>query len=360
MTSYESILDLIRSVPSADSADVREVKWVTGARVVGVSRDHDGQVEVFLSGAELKPSSKVVGDAIEFRAWHRDDAPPFDASRILLPALGHFDHVAAFICIELLRNGADMAVSQAFAKTEPIVELAIERLRMSYEALLGLAGELLLLDALCRRAADEQVAQVVESWEGWKKSSRDFAWEATGVEVKTTTRGTSSHLVQGIHQVEPSHGADGGTPEDRLYVVSIGLQPADPGDNTFTIPQLVDRIVKRMQAAGSVAAVGKFLSRLSEYGASSGAGYDHNTMSEDPSYGTPFLTNFFRTYDMSDGAIEVLRRDDVAVRHHVDVNSVIFRVELPVVASPGNPVLGANQSAQVILGAAAEARPPAD
>jgi hypothetical protein len=353
MTTYESVLDLISSVPSADSAGARDIKWVTGAHVVGVSRDHDGQVELFLRGAELKSSSKVVGDAMEFRAWHRDDAPPFDANRILLPALGHFDQVAAFICTELLRNGADLAISQAFAKTEPIIELAIERLRMSYEAVLGLAGEMLLLDALCRQAADEQVAQVVESWNGWKKSSRDFAWGATGVEVKTTTRGTSSHLVQGVHQVEPSDGSDVGTPEDRLYLVSIGLQPADRGGNTFTIPQLVERIVNRMQAAGSGAAVGKFLSRVSEYGASSGEGYDHNTMSEDPSYGRPFLTSFFRAYDMSDSAVEVLRRDDIAVHHHVELNSVSFRVELPVVASPGQPVVGANQVAKVILGAAA-------
>lgn len=354
MTSYESVLDLITSVPNSASVETRDIKWVTGAHVVGVSRDHLGQIEVFLRGAELKPLSKVVGDAIEFRAWHRDHAPPFEANRLLLPSMGYFDQVAAFICTELLRGGADASLRQAFAQTEPIIELAIERLRLSNQAILGLTGELLLLDALCRHAADEQVATILGSWDGWKRSSRDFSWGSTGVEVKTTTRSGSSHLVEGIHQVERSDGSDGGAPEDRLFLVSIGLQPAEPGGNTFTIPQLVDRIIARMDGAGVAGSVvDKFLVHVSEYGASSGGGYEHGTQVPDPSYTTPFLTSFFRGYDMSDSAVEVLRRDDVAVRHHVDVSSVRFRVELPIIASPGNPVVGANQVAQVILGTAA-------
>lgn len=350
MTSYESVLDLIADLPSAASADLRDIRWVTDAHVVGVSRDNDGQVEVFLRGAELKASSRTVADAIEYHPWHRNGAPSFDANRLLLPALGHFDQVAAFICTELLRNGADTTLSNAFAKTEPIVELAIERLRMSKEVIVGLAGELLLLDALCRSATVNQVAQAVKSWDGWKKSSRDFVWGATGVEVKTTTRSTSSHPVHGVHQVELNDGADGGALEDRLYLVSIGLQLADASSNAFSIPQLVQRVIERMEMTGCGGDVGNFLSRVSEYGAESGGGYDHDTMSDDPSYGTAFLTSFFRAYDMSDEAVEVLRRDDIAVRHHVDVSSVLFRVDLPVVASHGNPVAGANQVAQIVLG----------
>lgn len=350
MTTYESVLQLIESVPSAASADHRDVLWLTDAHVVGVARDHDGQVEVFLAGAGLSPGSSAVRAAMEFRTWHRKSAPSFDASRLLFPSLGYFDQVVSFICTELLRGGADVSLKQAFAQTEPIIELAIERLRLSNQAILGLAGELLLLDALCRHVGDEQVAPIIESWDGWKRSSRDFSWGSTGVEVKTTTRSGSSHLVEGIHQVERSDGSAGGAPEDRLFLVSIGLQPAEPGGNAFTIPQLVERIIARMdgaRAGGSVA--DKFLAHVAEYGASSGGGYQHGAQAPDSSYTTPFLTNFFRAYDMSDTAVEVLRRDDVAVRHHVDVSSVRFRVELPVAASLGNPVVGANHVAQVIL-----------
>lgn len=354
MTTYESVLQLIESTPSAASANHRDVRWLTDAHVVGVARNTDGQVEVFLAGAELSPGSNAVRAAIEFRTWHRKGAPSFDASRLLLPSLVYFDQVASFICTELLRGGADVSLKQAFAQTEPIIELAIERLRLSNQAILGLAGELLLLDALCRHVADEQAAPIIESWDGWKQSSRDFSWGSTGVEVKTTTRSGSSHLVEGIHQVERSDGSAGGAPEGRLFLVSIGLQPAEPGGNAFTIPQLVERIISRMdgaRAGGSVA--DKFLAHVAEYGASSGGGYEHGAQEPDPSYTTPFLTSFFRAYDMSDRAVEVLRRDDVAVRHHVDVSSVRFRVELPVAASLGNPVVGANQVAQVILGAGA-------
>lgn len=357
MTSYESVLELIAEIPSASSSELRDITWVTNAHVVGVSRDHDGRVEVFLGGAELRPASKAVGDAIEFRTWHREGAAAFEANRLLLPALGHFDQVAAFICTELLRNGADATLSLGFARTEPIVELAIERLRMSNEVVLGLAGELLMLDALCRRASDDKVAQAVESWDGWRKSSRDFVWGTTGVEVKTTTRGTSSHLVQGVHQVELNDGEDGGVPEDRLYLVSIGLQAADPGGNSFSIPQLVHRIIDRMEATGCGGDVGKFLSRTSEYGIESGGGYDHNTMADDPFYAASFLTTFFRAYDMSDEAVEILRRDDIAARHHVDVSSVRFRVDLPVSARNDNPVSGANQVAEVVFGIAQNCPP---
>lgn len=350
-TTYESVLQLIESVPNAASADHRNVTWLTDAHVVGVARDHNGQVEMFLAGAELSPGSSAVRAAIEFRTWHRKGASPFDASRLLLPSLGYFDQVVAFICTELLRGGADVSLSQAFAQTEPIIELAIERLRLSNQALLGLAGELLLLDALCRNAADEQAAPIIRSWDGWKRSSRDFTWGPTGIEVKTTTRSGSSHPVEGVHQVERSDGSDGGAPEDRLFLVSIGLQPAEPGGNAFTIPQLVDRIIARAEGVGAGGSVvDKFLAHVAEYGANSGGGYEHGTQVPDPSYTTPFLTTFFRAYDMSDSAVEVLRRDDVAAHHHVDVSSVRFRVELPITVSLGNPVVGANQVAQVILG----------
>ena len=134
--------------------------------------------------------------------------------------------------------------------------------------------------------------------------------------------------------------------------MSIGLQPAEAGSNSFTIPQLVNRIIARIEGAGAGGSVvSKFLAHVAEYGAKLGGGYEHGAQVS-PSYTTPFLTSFFRAYDMSDSAVEVLRRGDVAVRHHVDVNSVRFRMDLPITASPGNPVVGANQVAQAILGTA--------
>ena len=64
---------------------------------------------------------------------------------------------------------------------------------------------------------------------------------------------------------------------------------------------------------------------------------------------TTFSAAFVRGYDMSDPAIEVLRRDDVADHHHVELQSVNFRINLPAMVSPHNPVPGTNRVAREIL-----------
>lgn len=353
-TTYESVLGLVETVSSAPSPMVRDVIWISEGRVIGVARDDQHRVEVFLVGPELNPVSSTVNDAIEFRSWHKNAAEAFYANRLLFPAVGHFDQVAAFICTELLRAGADQSLALAFAQTEPIIELAIERLRLTDQAILGLAGELLLLESLCRRVADEQVGQIITSWDGWKRSARDFHWGSTGVEVKTTTRSVSSHFVEGVHQVEPRDGSDGGEHEDRLFLVSIGLQPSIAGGNVFSIPLLVGRILARMEQAGiGTPLVGKFLSHVGEYGGGLGDGYDHTAQTLDPAYATPFLTTFFRAYDMTDSAVKALRRQDVIIRHHVEVSSVRFRLELPASVGLDNPIVGANQVARAITAPAA-------
>lgn len=350
MTTYESVLQSILGTSSAATGDVRDVAWITDSHVIGVARDHQGRVEVFLVGAKLNPVSSIVKEAVAFGSWHRDNRPSFEANRLLFPTFAHFDQVAAFICTELLRAGADQSLGSAFFQTEPIIELAIERLRLTDQEVLGLAGELLLLDALCRHAADNQIAQIITRWDGWKKASRDFSWGSTGVEVKTTTRSGSSHLVEGVHQVDLRTGSDEEIKEDRLFLVSIGLEVAAADGNAFTIPQLVDRILARMIEAGvSRLVFERFLAHVAEYGASSNGGYDHGSPMPDPSYSRPFFTSFFRLYDMADNALAVLRREDVAARHHVEIASVRFRVDLPTIVSFGNPVSGANQAAKVIL-----------
>jgi hypothetical protein len=350
MSSYEEVRQLIESLQCAKRAGVRDVKWITDAHVVGVARDSDGRVEVFLRGPQICPISSTVRDAIEFRVVHRDGQPPFDANRLVLPAFGHFDQVAAFVCTELLRSGADAALIPAFSQVEPIIELGIERLRLSRQAVIGLAGELLLIDALCRRATDSQVKEIIAGWDGWRRSSRDLRVNRTGIEVKTTTGAISSHSVEGVHQVELEDGSGGGAVEDRLIMVSIGLQPAVNGGNAFTIPRLVDRIIGRMSEAGLAdSVIDTFLFHVAEYGAQSGAGYNHRTQASEPTYRTAFLASFFRAYDMADEAIKVLRKNDLVDYSHVDVSSVSFRVHLPVTASAGNPVSGANQVAAAII-----------
>ena len=350
MTSYEAVLNQINVIPPGTIGDDRAITWLTDAKVVGIARNSRGHLELFLAGDELRPRTGTVKTAMRYHSWHREAVPPLNANRIFLPALGHFDQVAAFIAAELLREKADSDLERAFAVTEPLIELAIKRMEISENAILGLVGELLILDALCRRAADLQVGPIVRAWSGWRRSARDFTWEGTGVEIKTTTRATSSHAIHGIHQIEPTSASDDDTGEARLLLVSIGL--CQPGLNApaLSIPFLVESILERLNATGATGLVDEFLTRVSVYGTESGIGYEHATMVNEAPFTTTFGVTFVRGYDMADPAVEVLRRDDVVAHQHVDAQSLAFRVELPATISLNNPVAGARRVAEVILG----------
>ncbi|MFN3311932.1 MAG: PD-(D/E)XK motif protein [Hyphomonas sp.] len=349
MTSYEAVLNQINVLPTGAGGDDRDINWLTDAKVIGVARNSRGHLELFLAGDELVPRTGTVKTAMRYHSWHRAHLPPLNANRIYLPALGHFDRVGAFIAAELLREKADANLERAFAVTEPLIELAIKRMEISENAILGLVGELLLLDALCRRAADPQVGPIVQAWDGWRRSARDFTWEGTGVEIKTTTRATSSHAIHGVHQIDPTPASDDATGEARLLLVSIGLRQADLNEPALSIPSLVESIIKRLNATGASGLVDEFLTRVSVYGTESGIGYQHATMVNEAPFATPFSVTFVRGYDMADPAVEVLRRDDVITHQHVDAQSVAFRVELPATISLDNPIAGVRRVVEAIL-----------
>jgi hypothetical protein len=350
MTSYEEVLGKINAVPAGMTGDDRTITWLTEAQVVGLARNSSGHLELFLAGGQLKPRTGIVKSAIHYHSWHRDTQPPLSANRIRLPALGHFDQVGAFIAAELLREKADANLERAFAVTEPLIELAIKRLEISENVILGLVGELFLLDALCRRADDLYVGPIVQAWDGWRRSARDFTWKGSGVEIKTTTRTTSSHSIHGVHQVEPVPATDDVPGEARLFLVSIGLHQADPNVLALSIPSLVESIVERLTATGTSGSVAEFLTRVAMYGSESGIGYEHATMAKEAPFTTQFTVTFVRGYDMADPAVEVLRRDVVVAHQHVDAQSLTFRVDLPATISLENPIAGARRVAEAILG----------
>lgn len=350
MTSYEEVLAQISAIPAGTTGDDRTITWLTDAQVVGLARNSRGHLELFLAGDPLKPRTATVKSAIHHHSWHRDTQPPLSANRIRLPALGHFDQVGAFIAAELLRENADANLERAFAVTEPLIDLAIKRLEISENAILGLVGELLLLDALCRRVDDSHVGPLVQAWDGWRRSARDLTWEGTAVEIKTTTRATSSHAIHGVHQIEPVLGTGDDPGEARLILVSIGLHQADPNTPALSIPSLVEGIVERLGATGASGLVNEFLTRVAMYGSESGVGYEHATMASEAPFTAPFTVTFIRGYDMTDPDVQVLRRDDVVAHQHVDAQSLTFRVDLPATININNPVSGARRVAEAILG----------
>ena len=107
MTTYEATLDQINSIPAGSAGDDRTITWLTASQVVGMARNSLGHLELFLAGDQLKPRTSTVKSAMQHHSWHRENQPPLSANRILLPALGHFDQIGAFIAAELLREKAD-------------------------------------------------------------------------------------------------------------------------------------------------------------------------------------------------------------------------------------------------------------
>ena len=352
MSTYEQLLQQVGTLPRPKGPTERNVLWLSSAKVIGVSRTVEGRIEIFLAGPKLDTSSRTLRDALEHQPWWRqgENEPAFEANRLLLPGIGYFDRVAAFLCAELLRNDVDDDLRQAFTQTEPILELAIQRLSLSDGALLGLVGELLFLGSLCRIVGDAEVVFVLEAWKGWQQSLRDINVGAVGIEVKTTTRSTSTHQIQGTHQVELNDGSGGGPHEVSLYLVSIGLQETEPHGNSFTLPGLIDRIIERLGEVGRPDVADFFLARVREYGSGTGYGYDHRTMRNDPTFKRSFATIFVRAYNMLDENIAVLRQDDVADHLHVDPSSVRYTIRLPDrVSGDLNPIVGLNQAAQAVL-----------
>ncbi len=76
MNTYEEVLTDIAALPSGVAGNNRDIRWLTQANVIGVSRDQLGRLEVFLAGPQLTPRTATLKSAIEFHAWHRAQGQP--------------------------------------------------------------------------------------------------------------------------------------------------------------------------------------------------------------------------------------------------------------------------------------------
>jgi hypothetical protein len=312
-----------------------------------------GRIEIFLQCEEIQPISRSVQENLEFETWYQASGTPLVANRLLLPAVGFFDQVAAFLCTELLRNGGGIDPIGAFRKTEPVIELAIERLRISDNEFLGLCGEILVLRELITLADSKQVRAILKAWRGYGESSRDFQLGPVGVEVKSTTGNASIHHIAGVNQVEVGHGVDDQDESD-LQLVSVGilwLENDDPG--AYRLPSMIDGIFGRIEdALGDQArpACEDLKSKIAQYGATRDVGYEHDSMSRERYFNRAFQVVFVRCYDMLDYRIGVLRTEDVVAKSNVRLESVRFSISLPdQVNGDLNPVLGLAATARHIL-----------
>lgn len=348
-SSYAGLRARFLALRAAPAEAHRSVQWCDSGQRLGVARDEAGQIEIFISGPPLGSASSLITSNLAHNVWRRANGGEFAANRIVLPPASHFDAVAAFICTELIENGALRDPAGGFLRTEPVIEMAIQQLSLRSEALIGLAGELLLLRGLLDRCPPSRVGDVLGGWHGHHHSARDFQLGEIGLEVKTTRARRSRHRIHGAHQVSPGTGV-AGVFESKLFLVSIGIEEgeAEDADATWSLPDLVEGLMARIHASDVEAPTGvcaDLLARIRSYGGDGSEGYDHEQMKDRIAFGQRWRTVFTRSYDLGDESVGVLRLSDVVMFPMVESDSLEFTVDLPEkVDGDINPTAGLSAS----------------
>lgn len=156
----------------------------------------------------------------------------FDTVRVTVPA-GALDETYTWMCtvidhIQLDAMSPGDAVATSLAALDSMLA---QELGMSIEQQIGLFGELVFVDTLCR-ARSPHIA--VSSWFGADSEEHDFRLGDIDVEVKTTTGERRRHWISSRSQLEPQQGRE-------LLVLSVQLTPAPPKVG-LSLPELVDRV----------------------------------------------------------------------------------------------------------------------
>lgn len=322
---YERLRTEIAAAAASEAARFRDLHWATQGRSLGFARASDGRLELFLVGQRLWSARPGLSRRLEYDEWTLEDGSALPATRLLLPNEPYFDQVAAWVCAELILRDVDSDVSRAFQACEELIELALEKGIADAESVLGLCGELLFLEGLTRVAPHLTSSIALGAWKGHEPSTRDFQFGELGIEVKTTTRQTSEHHIQGTHQVEVGIAADGEVESDlRLLSVGVTWLPADSAG--FSLGALVEAIRSRLD----VGQRSEFERRIAAYLGGTGtifeAGLGPNHLPIE--LRRPFGLSFARLYDLTDERIRLIRSSDLTDLMVVP-ESVSFSVRLP-------------------------------
>jgi hypothetical protein len=316
---------------------IRNMRWL--ADLLAVGRTTSGHFEVFIRGDELSASSNLVRRHMQHGDWMPlEGGEPFSATRIVLPQAPHFASIAAVIAVELLRAGINdgPGAQRAFSDVEPIIEMAIRRGALPEKVIVGLIGELTLLRQLfiANSSHPASFLRVLDFWQGWQESGRDFRIGRHSIEVKTTQASSSIHKFTGLHQVEPTLLPSGQM--ETLSILSVGLAASTTVGEA--LPQLVDDILTTLShSLASEEIAEEFLRRVSLYG-QSGRGYEHATMRNWSAYSVQFAHTFEpRLYRVDDQAFAMLTRDMLS-KTFVQTDDLSFTAHFPDQVSAFNPV----------------------
>lgn len=339
--TFESILLTVESLRAPPSDHDRLVEWLGQSRVVGVSRAPDAGLELFIAADRLYPSTAGVRQHLVFDEWRTQNSVKFAANRIAFPVGEHFAPAVALIVEELFRKGVGKSPASAFKIVEPLIALMLSTRKTIDEQLLGLAGELwFLLQLLRKTSTQSQRASVFQSWKGFSRSARDFAFDGgVSVEVKSTQGSASCHKIRGIRQSDPARDSSGVATED-LFLLSVGFEVrGQPDDDCFTFAELQEWSLDALDPEWS----GDGLSPLQELLAQNieryGGGFgDSLSIESDGIEQTWFRVSFVRAYDLNDEAVRTIRAADVAEANHVAQHSIHFDLTLPDRLGEENPL----------------------
>ena len=328
MATFEDVaraLDRL-AVPTDDS--LLALEWVVDGQLA-VARLCGGRYAVVLPGPRLTPTTPRVARITAHDRWTAQSGEVVPANLLEFPASPAYKTAVSAVAAELLRAGlVEEPLPAVFADVEPFIELVLQRGDPNTEWVLGLAGELLVFAELLEVSVELMPpSEVARSWQGWRRTSRDFKLRHLAIEVKTTSNDSRVHKISGFDQVEPSGGS---TSESTLFLASLGLQ-WDPS-GLYSIPLLVDRVLAALGRDTPTAMA--FLDQLREYGpprlpGQPAVGYDHHTMSDVAPFSvrlSPILTGLL--YDMADPNMRVLRRSDISDLF-VEDRGISFHLNLP-------------------------------
>lgn len=216
--------------------------------LIALFPNQKGQISI--PGKELKLSNGFKIAILELQ--DPDTGKP--SSFLELCNIGNIDEILFGALLDELLNNIDKGVGDIVQQIKDLLEkwksmlsLDAERV-LSLNALVGLFGELLLLDYL----VNEKKRSEFDNWVGPLGNRHDFEFAKNSIEVKSSTLKNNNEIkVHGVHQLEAY-------PGKQVFILRVKLE-LDP--HGASLPSLIERILQSPLISGD-----KFFDKLLKAG----------------------------------------------------------------------------------------------
>ncbi len=238
--SFEKITETLEKIPPAEADGHFAIEWLV-PDLLAVGKSSTGAHCIFMVCEPLTPSAPVVARAVRFGQWQPVQRPLIGCNLLALPSAPEFGIAAAAITSEILRRSSLLGESlpETFDRVEEFIALVLRRVLMPPSLVLGLLGELFVLDEILDAMKGSWALGMdpTRVWRGWAQQSRDFVFGVTSLEIKTTGLRTSKHSIHSLDQVE-ARVVDGCLTET-LFLGSIGMRTAPEGSYSVSALEVV-------------------------------------------------------------------------------------------------------------------------